>query len=91
MESYWIASTSVNRGIPCFVVRSISDRVKDDLTFLTGIFSSDRVSTKKLAGCLVKKPGMLKILATFYFNSLKARKSLTIAIKDLVTHCLYER
>jgi len=90
MESYWIARVALNWRIPCVVIRSISDLVQDDLTFLIGLFSRDRVSPKKLAGCLIRRPGMLRSLAYLYRNSRNARKSLTIAVKDLVTECLSE-
>lgn len=91
MESYWIARAASNLGIQCIVVRSISDLVCDDLTFLNSIFSHGRISFRKLAGCLVRHPDMLRNLVNLYRNSRSARKNLTIAIKDLVTECLGEQ
>jgi adenosylhomocysteine nucleosidase len=91
MESYWIARAVLNLGIQCIVVRSISDLVCDDLTFLNSVFSHGRISLRKLAGCLVRRPDVLRNLVNLYRNSRSARKNLTIAIKDLITGCLGER
>jgi adenosylhomocysteine nucleosidase len=77
MESYWIAGIAAERKLPFLEVRSISDSVEDDLSFLSRIVSnSGKIRPMSAAANVISHPEMIQTMARFAGKAKKAAKSL---------------
>jgi nucleoside phosphorylase len=77
MESYWIALAARERSIPFISIRSVSDTVEHDLSLAEKVFRNGKLAPGKLARELLRRPGNLPVLASYYRNFTAAEKSLS--------------
>ncbi len=77
MESYWIVAEARRRGIPCLVVRAISDPVDHDLPNLEGVSSgSGKWSKRKAFFYFASHPVETFRLSHLYFGNRRAKRNM---------------
>jgi nucleoside phosphorylase len=86
MESYWIAGVASSRRVPFIAIRSVSDRLQDDLRAVDHILDSEgSVRWKRVMPYFLLHPHHLPSMFTAFRNMRRAESSLTAFISDLVT------
>jgi adenosylhomocysteine nucleosidase len=86
MESYWIVAEAGRRGIPCLVVRAISDPVDCDLPDLEGISSaSGEWNKRKAFFYFASHPLETLRLSHLYFGHRRAKRNLVHFVNSFVS------
>jgi adenosylhomocysteine nucleosidase len=86
MESYWIVAEAGRRGIPCLVVRAISDPVDCDLPDLEGISSASGEWNKRKAFFHFASHPMETIrLSHLYFGHRRAKQNLVNFVNNFTS------
>jgi len=86
MESYWIVAEAGRRGIPCLVVRAISDPVDCDLPDLEGISSANgELNKRKAFFHFASHPLETLRLSHLYFGHRRAKRNLVHFVNDFVS------
>ncbi len=86
MESYWIAVEAGKRGVPCLVVRAISDPVDCDLPNLNGISNdSGEWNKSKAIVYFVSHPIETLRLSHLYFGHRRSKRNLVNFVNGFVS------
>ena len=86
MESYWIAAEAGRRGIPCLVVRAISDPVDSDLPNLESVSSGSGEWNKREAFFyFASHPLETLRLSHLYFGNRRAKRNLVSFVNGFVS------
>lgn len=86
MESYWIAAEAERRGIPCLVVRAISDPVDSALPNLEGISSgSGEWNKRKAFFYFATHPLETLRLSHLYLGHRRAKRNLVNFVNNFVS------
>jgi adenosylhomocysteine nucleosidase len=84
MESFWIGQIAAERNVPFIAVRSISDSVDDDLSFLAHVTDGGQVKPLKALGYFMHHPSHLRTVAVLLTNGRKAGKNLAVFLDKMV-------
>jgi nucleoside phosphorylase len=86
MESYWVAAAAACHGIPCLVVRVISDPLDCDLPNLEGISSASGEWNRKRAFLyFAGHPLETLRLSRLYFSHRRAKQNLVCFVNGFVS------
>lgn len=86
MESYGVASTCKEHGVPFIAVRAVSDPLDTDPSHLFRVISDKdfNISLPAVISAVIKKPSLLGQFVTLAKNARRAGKSLATAIVNIV-------
>jgi adenosylhomocysteine nucleosidase len=87
MESYWIGRITAAKSIPFMAVRSISDSVMDDLTFLDRVTLQGKIVFRKVLFHFLMHPGQLREVYKLWRSYRKAAKNLSVFMAEMMETC----